>query len=234
MNEQPDFNTWQGIQTEVLDRIRNRIWKPGDPIPNEADLAKEFGCARTTVNRALRQLAEDGILERKRRSGTRVALHPVAKTVIDIQILRQEIEEKGGVYSYRLLASHVETPPMNVSFALSLKEDADTLYLRAVHLKDGMPYALEDRWICLAAVPDAEDIDFATHSANEWLLQHVPYTTAHLSILSVPSGELQNKFLDAPVGTPLLQLDRATWNGAQPVTFVSLWYHPNYRIMSKM
>ena len=66
----PAINSWQSVQDEVLRRIHNRIWKPGAQIPNETDLAKEFNCGRTTVNRALRELAESGILERKRKSGT--------------------------------------------------------------------------------------------------------------------------------------------------------------------
>jgi GntR family transcriptional regulator, histidine utilization repressor len=53
--------SWQAIQAEVLQRIRNRQWPPGELIPNEADLAEEFGCARATVNRALRELAEAGM-----------------------------------------------------------------------------------------------------------------------------------------------------------------------------
>ena len=59
MNVQ-NAQTWQSVQKEVLRRIHAREWKPGDLIPNEAELAKEFGCARPTVNRALRTLAEGG------------------------------------------------------------------------------------------------------------------------------------------------------------------------------
>ena len=52
-----EFNTWQSVQEEVLRRINSREWKPGELIPNEAELSLEFGCARATVNRALRGLA---------------------------------------------------------------------------------------------------------------------------------------------------------------------------------
>ena len=75
---------------------QNRIWKPGELIPNEADLAIEFGCARATVNRALRALAETGILDRRRKAGTRVALHPVRKVTLEIPIIRHEVEQKAA------------------------------------------------------------------------------------------------------------------------------------------
>ena len=47
---------------EVERRIYTREWQPGQSIPNEADLAVEFRCARVTVNRALRTLADAGLL----------------------------------------------------------------------------------------------------------------------------------------------------------------------------
>ncbi|MEP5090001.1 MAG: winged helix-turn-helix domain-containing protein, partial [Paracoccaceae bacterium] len=81
-----EINSWHAVQEEVLRRIKNRSWKPGELIPNEADLAIEFGCARATVNRALRALAETGILDRRRKAGTRVALHPVRKVTLEIPI----------------------------------------------------------------------------------------------------------------------------------------------------
>ena len=64
---------------ELECRIYTREWEPGQSIPNEADLAIELGCARFTVNRALRTLAEVGLIDLRRRGGTRVALHPVRK-----------------------------------------------------------------------------------------------------------------------------------------------------------
>ena len=51
---------WEGVRDEVLRRIRVREWVPGAVIPGEEALAVEFGVARATVNRALRELAEAG------------------------------------------------------------------------------------------------------------------------------------------------------------------------------
>jgi len=225
-------NTWQGVQDEVLRRIRSREWKPGELIPNEADLATEFGCARTTVNRALRDLAESGLVERRRKSGTRVALHPVGKAVIEIPVIRREIEASGQRYGYALLVRDVAPPPARVSYALGLADDASTLHLTAIHLADGAPYVLEDRWINLAAVPRAEQTDFTTKSANEWLLETVPVARGELAISAQPAGDDVARLLELPQGTALLTLDRSTWGPDAPVTFVRLWHMPGHRIVS--
>ena len=54
--------------------IQTGIWKQGGLIPVEVALAKEFGCARATLNRALRELAQERILEHHRKAGTRVVM----------------------------------------------------------------------------------------------------------------------------------------------------------------
>ena len=64
----------QAITSEVRRRIVDREWRQGDRIPDEAELAVEFGVARATVNKALQLLAEEGLLDRRRRAGTRVAI----------------------------------------------------------------------------------------------------------------------------------------------------------------
>ena len=116
-------NTWQGVQEEVRRRIRSREWKPGELIPTETDLACELGCARTTVNRALRELAEAGLIERRRKSGTRVARHPTGRAVIEIPLIRREVEATGARYGYALLSRAIGPPPARVAYALGLPED---------------------------------------------------------------------------------------------------------------
>ena len=71
--------TWQFVQEDVLARIQNGTWPAGELIPTETELAAEYGCARATVNRALQVLADSGILERRRKVGTRVVVLPGGK-----------------------------------------------------------------------------------------------------------------------------------------------------------
>ncbi|WP_071672677.1 GntR family transcriptional regulator [Nioella nitratireducens] len=227
-------NTWQGVQDEVLRRIRERVWKPGDLIPNEADLAAEFGCARATVNRALRELAEQGLVERRRKSGTRVALHPVGRAVIEIPVIRTEIEAAGQRYDYRLLLREVTPPPGRVTYTLGLPDATRVLHLLAVHLADGVPFVLEDRWINLAAVPQADEADFSVKSANEWLLETVPVVRGDLAISALPCPPDAARVLELTEGTPLLALDRSTWGPDAPITHVRLWHMPGHRLLTQI
>jgi len=226
----PSFRNWQSVQDEVLRRINAREWKPGDLIPNEAELAIEFGCARATVNRALREIAETGILDRRRKAGTRVALNPATKATLNIPIIRQEIEDKGQKYNYSLLTRSIHTPPPNVSTSMQTPVSSKLLHLSALHTADDRPFAFEDRWINLLAVPNAQDTSFETVSANEWLLMNIPYTRGEISFSATTANKQEASMLDCSVDSALFRTDRLTWNGDDAITKLRLVFALGYQL----
>lgn len=222
--------TWQDVHDEVLRRIHERIWIPGALIPNEESLAREFGCARTTVNRALRELAAAGLLERRRRAGTRVAMNPSRRATFDIPINRVEIESRGARYDYRLISSREEAIASAMAGRLGLAEGATMLHAKALHLADGRPDVFEDRWVNIAAVPAIRRVDLARENANEWLLNNAAFTRGDVTFSAVAACNESAQFLDAAPGAPLFLIERTTWKHATPITFVKLYYAPGYRM----
>lgn len=216
------------MQAEVLDRIHSRQWKPGDLIPNEADLAEEFGCARTTVNRALRSIAEGGLLERRRKAGTRIAMRPVRKATLNIPIIRQEIEERDQSYDYHLVDSELAKPPTGMRARMKLPATSTQLHLRAVHLADGQPYVYEDRWLNPNVVPEVLKIQFETVSANEWLVMNAPFTKGNISFSATQATSEIAEFLGASKGDALFTIERTTWDGDAAITSVRMIFAPGY------
>lgn len=225
-----DTLSWQGIQDEVLRRINERIWQPGELIPGEVELAREFGCARTTVNRALRELAQSGLLQRRRRAGTRVALNPVRKATLQIPVTRLEVEGTGASYRHALVEQERTTPPPLVRSRLGLSADADMLHLRALHFADGHPFAYEDRWVNIAAIPQIVEVAFDNVSANEWLVGNAPFTRGDIALSAANAAGAQAELLGVREGDALFIVDRTTWNGRLPITSVRLAYAPGYRM----
>ena len=228
------IKSWQSVQREVLRRIHARVWIPGAQIPNEADLATEFGCARATVNRALRNLAEAGLLDRRRKAGTRVALQPVAKATLDIPVIRLEVEARGQIYGYRLMARQQVAPPPEIGAAMNIAATDQALHLVALHLADDAAYALEDRWINLGVVPGAAEAPFDKISGNEWLLAHAPYTHGEIGFSAVMADARAIAALGCPDPSALFVLDRLTWDQAQVVTKVRITYAPGHAMTTAL
>lgn len=226
----PTFRNWQSVQDEVLRRIHAREWTPGELIPNESDLALEFGCARTTVNRALRSLAESGLLDRRRKAGTRVAAQPVAKATLDIAVIRMEVEERGQSYGYKLLVRREKPPPATTRREMRVDGNARLLHIRALHLADDKPYALEDRWINSKVVPAALNEAFDAISANEWLLKHAPYTHGDIAFSATTASQDVSAALGCPAQSALLAMDRMTWDKGASVTKVHLVFNLGHQL----
>jgi len=63
------------IRDLLADRIRTRVWHPGQLIPNEFEIAAELGVSQGTVRKALNQLAEEQLVMRRQGRGTFVMEH---------------------------------------------------------------------------------------------------------------------------------------------------------------
>lgn len=222
---------WEAIRAEVLRRIRVRDWPPGEMIPTEEDLATEFGVARATVSRALRELAGAGVLERRRKAGTRVAALPIRKATLDIPVIRQEVEAQGKTHGFRLLERVEGVPPVPVASRLGLAPGARLLWLETLHLADGRPFVHEARWLNPAVLP-APLPDFAAVSANEWLVAHVAYATGDIAFTAEGAGPREAAVLGVPEGAALFITERMTWTAQAPITLVRLAHAPGYRLQT--
>lgn len=225
---------YQVIRDDLLGRITSGAWAPGAAIPNEAALAAEFGVTRPTVSRALRGLVDRGLIERKRKAGSRVALHRTPVTSMRVPVVREEIEARGGTYSHLLLGRDIAVPPDSIRAIFGLARGDTALRLRSLHFDNSQPYQLEDRWISLATLPNAAAQDFAATSANEWLVRQVPYTQAEHVLRAEAAGAGEAAALKVACGSPVFVIERTTWSDNAAITWVRL-VHPGagFRLVSR-
>ncbi len=225
--------TYQNVKQSVLRRIRDRTWAPDTLIPNEVDLAREFGCSRSTVNRAMRELAEEGILDRKRKTGTRVNATPVRNAKFVIPLVRDEVEATGAAYRYALVSREVLQAPPWLRARLNLCEESRVLHLNCLHFANNAPFQFEDRWVNIMAVPTVEQADFSTLGPNEWLLSQVPFTDVELSFSANAADARLADFLALNPSEPVFTAERTTWLKDRPVTFARLSFGRGYRMTTR-
>lgn len=225
--------TYKDVKSDILSKITKGEWAPGSLVPNEVDLATAYGCARATVNRAMRELADDGLIERRRKAGTRVRMTPVRQARFDIPIVRAEIEEKGADYRYSLVSSSVAPAPDWLRARLKLSGNSDVLRLVCMHYADGDPYQHEDRWINLEALPQARSVDFDEIGPNEWLVATIPFSDVEISFSAGLADQEMTDYLTCATGDPVFVIERSTWWEGQAVTYVHLTYRPGHRMTTR-
>ena len=226
-------NTFRDVKADILAKITSGVWAPGSLVPNEIELAQTYGCARATVNRAMRELADEGVIERRRKAGTRVRLAPIRQARFDIPIVRNEIEEQGADYRYSLVSREVATAPGWLKARLNLADESKALHLVCMHYADGNPYQHEDRWINLTALPQAVQADFSEVGPNEWLVSTVPFSDAEISFSAASADAELADFLGCAAGTPLFTTERSTWWETGAITYVKLSFRPGHRMTTR-
>lgn len=211
---------YQRIRGQIEDLIRSGAWAPGRKVPSEAELMAQFDCSRMTVNKAMSALAEEGLIVRRRRAGSFVARPRVHSTVLDIPDIQAEIVARGETYRFDLLELKRRKAKAGDADEVALAAGGELLVLRGLHVAGDRPFALEDRLISLAAVPQAAELDFAEESPGAWLLHHVPWTEAENRISAVGADAATADLMALDLGTALLAVERRTWRAGEPVTWV--------------
>ncbi|WP_374298538.1 GntR family transcriptional regulator [Paracoccus sp. (in: a-proteobacteria)] len=227
------MNTWQSVRADVLERIRSREWPPGELIPTEQELAASLGCARATVNRALRELADSGIIERRRKVGTRVAATSARRTTLDMPAIRTEIEAMGATCAYTLDSFAMRLPSPAAARALQVSAGEELLLVEATYTADGKPHCCEAVWLNMRALPPLSRQDVEHQSALEWLAGRVALTHGRFSILAdTARGEFARN-LGIAEGSPALTIERTNWTDSTPVSFARQFYPPQHRLISE-
>ena len=232
MTDEPR-RSWREVRDRIHATILSGRYMPGDRLPRDADIASELDCARSTVQRAMQDLSDSGIVERRRKGGTRVRPDPVTRATFDIPVTRIEVEQKGGRYGYQLIGRAAGPAPRSVVAAFEIAEPQEMLHVEALHLSDGRPYLLEDRWIATRTVPEILGTDLDRISANEWLVRNKPYSRCDLRFYAINADGRAADLLGTKTGAALFVMERTTWIDAQPITTVKSIAAPGYELLTR-
>ena len=221
--------TWQSVQEEVLNRIQAGIWRPGQMIPTEAELATEFACARATINRALQALAATGMIERRRKVGTRVSSRPPVQMMRFL--LRREIEAAGKSYRYESLDIRRAHPPADVARAMLLRKTDLLLLAWSRFRADEAPYCCEQRWINAAVAPGLDQQALERASACEWMLENLVIDRASMSMgaTTADAGPVAAA-LELDPRDPVLLVERIDWTSNRAVSLTRRYFPRWHRL----
>src|SRR5262245_11130189 len=199
-------------------------WPPGALMPSEADLVNEFGVSRMTVNRALRELQAEGLVERSQGVGTFAApLHRVSST-LTIRDLHEEIEARGHHHHASVHLQRAERASTALAAQLGVPVGGRVFHTLIVHHENHVPLQCEDRYVNPACAPDYLDIDFTQTTPTRHLFEATALWRAQYPIDAARAPRQEARLLAIAPSDPCLIVVRRTFTRSAPITIARLVY----------
>ncbi|OGA32632.1 MAG: histidine utilization repressor [Betaproteobacteria bacterium RIFCSPLOWO2_12_FULL_64_23] len=223
-----DLPSFQQIKNYILQHIHAGEWKEGDQIPTEAALGQQFGVARMTVNRALRELASEQSVNRIQGLGTYVAQHKYQSTLVAIRNIADEVRGRGDRHACTVVLLESIRAPAALARSFDARRGIRLFHSILVHFENEIRIQVEDRWVNAALAPDYLSQDFAHSTPNEYLMRVAPLQGVSYRIeAKLPPAETR-KQLAMRAGEPCLVLYRTTRSLGMVASVATMW-HPASR-----
>lgn len=219
---------YRQLKDAIIAQISRGELKPNDRVPSENELVDSAGVSRMTANRALRELNDEGYVERIAGIGTFVSDLKAASHVLEVRNIADEIARRGHRHTTTVLRHAAERASRDVADALEVGVGSSVFHILLIHRENGAPIQLEDRYIRASFAPDCLDQDFGTTTPGAYLSAISPLQEAeHVVRAAMPDGSVR-RHLRMTKSEPCLVVTRRTWAHGHPVSFAHL-HHPGHR-----
>ncbi len=221
------------ISNIIRERIKNKLYLPGEKIPYGHQLCAEFSCSKITLSNALDILVNEGFITRQRGLGTVVKTAtpqplPLAgernPPILGVSTINAA---QGHNVSSLLLAFETANPPADIAADLGISVDQFAWHFRRVRYIDELPLSIEETWIPLRILPDftRQDALGSVYQYVEKTLKKIP-ASSHTQFSSLPSDADAQTWLKLAPNEPVSVTRSVTYlNDGQPFEFCVSHYH---------
>ncbi len=212
------------VRDGLIERIQSGVWRPGQIIPSEHEVAREFNVSQGTARRALIMLVELGFLSRRQGSGTWVQDDTPAMRYRFFSFYDKDgvkiTPDSRDVHAVIAPASSAERAK------LGLEKKARVIRITRTRTRMGKPFIAENLSVPETLFPSLADEPQLPDALYDF------YQKAHKVLIMTTTDQLTAVAADAPiaqklrvkVGTPLLRIDRVAYSSSkQPVEW-RVWH----------
>ncbi|WP_112479397.1 GntR family transcriptional regulator [Vibrio variabilis] len=205
---------YQGIYSEMKQRILSGYYSASDKLPDGKALAREFECSEITLKKALDFLVKEGLVVRKRGSGSFVKQRSSAVSQSHLLGTKKRAEDRGQTVNTRVVTFKLLEATEDIAVKLKCAVGDEVYSITRVRILDGVPTIIEYIYLSKATVSNlsiehvkssiygylSEQLNQTVHSANlKITVGHA--TSTEGEYLGIPTGEhlvcvAQNAYLD--------------------------------------
>jgi len=210
------------IWNDLSNKIHSGILKVGERLSTESELESMYGTSRAPVRHALRRLAEEGLLERRRGSGTFVKRAHVTKVNPTLSPFAYYYLHHLSQISVRTISVKTEAVDPDVAQALQIPDGDQVTVVERIRHMDDKPVIYFTTWF-RTGIPEEPFHDHRDFSRTvNFLRKQFGIRCSHADEVldaTMPTST-QRELLELEEEIPVIRVERTVlnWEG-QPVAF---------------
>jgi GntR family transcriptional regulator, histidine utilization repressor len=216
---------YQKVKTHLKNGLAQGIWPAGSIMPSESELVSQFGVSRMTVNRALKELQNEGLVERLQGIGTFASQLGRVSSQLTIRDLHEEIEARGHQHHAKVILVRQETASEELAAQMGVIAGSVVFHSVLIHYDNGIALQTEDRYVNPVWAPNYLNIDFTKVTPTAYLLEVAPLWQAQYTIEASHPTKQEAKWLGIEPTAACLVVVRRTMSRQLPITLARL-VHP--------
>jgi GntR family transcriptional regulator len=197
------------LRDALAERVAAGEWKPGTAIPNESDLAREFGVSAGTMRKALDLLEDEHLVTRRQGRGTFVNDQSSDELAVRFCNVRKADGRK-IVSQFRDVTVAEESADDMERARLQLSANDRVFRVRRIRLDQDRPFMVETLSLPTSMFPELKAADLP-HVAELAQRNHILLGKAEERISVEAAGGDVAEALKMPAGTPVVVLDRVVF-----------------------
>ncbi|MFI3209496.1 MAG: GntR family transcriptional regulator [Peptostreptococcaceae bacterium] len=209
-NEKPIYIQLEEVIKEMIDK---NILKQGEYLMPERELAKYQSISRMTVNKVVKNLVNDGFLDRIQGKGTFVAYKKEVHKFQNLKGFTEVMNEKGVKVKNEILSFEVLEPSEKILNKLQIKNEL-VYKIERLRIIDNTPFAFETVYIPTKACKDLSYEKLKDNSLYSLLegRYNQEIKNANQIINPVLLNKKEAKILNRNINLPSLRFDRVAFN----------------------
>ncbi|MEO6501614.1 MAG: GntR family transcriptional regulator [Jatrophihabitantaceae bacterium] len=204
---------YRQIGQDLAARIGQGEFKPGEPLPSQALLSKEYGVTLMTFRQALSVLEADGLIAQLPGRGTFVTPVPTLD-LRSLNSLAEDLRIQGVELATVVLSSRQRALPAGAAGSLGRDRGEPALRLERLRRIGRRPAVHQVSWIPLPWSSTLLGVDFEVASLYRSLEQRcqvaIVRATESLRARALPAAIAAA--VDRPAGRPVLVAERITYD----------------------
>jgi GntR family transcriptional regulator len=232
MSDEINKPLFSRIQEYIADLILTGKLTPETKIQSERDFSEDLGVSRMTVRKALTELVNEGLLERKHGSGTYVAKPKITYDAREMVNYTQAMQQRNIATASQLLEFGEMVASRRLAEILKIEIGNPLYRVSLLRFANRVPVILERGFFPCAHFPKLEDWDLEKCSTLDLLtnVYHMKPGLISQTVGAVAAVDTVAQQLRVEEGFPLMMLARIIYSDETktPVVFSQDFLRSDY------